>query len=118
MASEPLLEFDQEFKGKDWYTHSLSETLSNWARELQPNYLKTTPVGEPVHHDLGFVRDGYKDALKNILALLESREGPDAHHPSVEYLRRFLLPLFEARFMVWDLDLGLREFYYGGSWKA
>ncbi|KAG8747704.1 hypothetical protein FRC10_011831 [Ceratobasidium sp. 414] len=73
MASELLLEFGREFEGKDWYKHSLSEILNNLARNLRYGYLKTTPAGEPVHHDLGFVRDGYKHALKDLIALITGK---------------------------------------------
>ncbi|KAG8680428.1 hypothetical protein FRC08_016301 [Ceratobasidium sp. 394] len=143
MASEPLLEFDKEFKGDDWYKDSLSKILADWTHEfrhkLAPhihrvlddaatsvwfhestiNHLvQNAPVGEPLHPDLDFVRDGYKKALKDLIDLLKSRDGPDANHPSVEYLRPILLPLFEARFYIMDIDYGLREYYYGGSWKA
>ncbi|KAG9125342.1 hypothetical protein FRC07_008007 [Ceratobasidium sp. 392] len=140
MASQ-YRKFDQEFAGKDWYRHSLTQILRGYVEEFKtaPGYIKrilhnaaeavyvhesyihtflqSVGPNEPVHPDPRFVRDGYRVALAELVTLLYCKDGRivKQNDPFVVTLRQRLRSLFDLKLKAWDDEYISREAYYKRS---
>ncbi|KAG8764719.1 hypothetical protein FRC12_007928 [Ceratobasidium sp. 428] len=134
----PYRKFDEEFVSPDWFNKSMSRILGGYLKEFEAlkiklniiailadayekvykheyrmhQYLQKVRPDEPIHPDPGFVRDGYKCALRELLTLLYDPTQPDANNPAVVALRKRMTSMFNLKLKALDDEYISRKAYY------
>ncbi|QRV81860.1 hypothetical protein RhiJN_09875 [Ceratobasidium sp. AG-Ba] len=133
-------DFDRDFRSKDWYKTSLSQILDQYVKRYKSE-LGDTPSRllqeaaisvfchesrinlwmqgadisrQPLHPDLGFVRNGYAEALKDVISFFEalSKDPAPIHSKAVYLVGLLLLPLLKDKLKLLDLEYNDRVWYY------
>ncbi|KAG9126318.1 hypothetical protein FRC07_003917 [Ceratobasidium sp. 392] len=118
----------EDFRSKDWYTGSLSETLSNLSHKIKPiapentytilfetatrvfclelrfhEQVKRLDKGTLIDPDPAYIMNSYAHALVDLRMRLENPNPQDEGDPCIEDLRKELIPLLELKHAMWQV---------------